>query len=961
MPNLSPEYVQRKAGEAVFDAHRETLAAKCEEYRKEGLTLDDIADKLNKQSLKTKMGKAWTGATVHHLLRVPRPPSPKATEASAARARKAERKVGLHRQNDMDLRWAAHSHPHLKDWRLLCSEWLRTKEAGLGPAIMAVNAFIDFMVRTNLPPQPPMLFLYKTEVPDFYEVMWGNRLSHGKVLVNNCVHAFLEWVLTKAEFTAEDDEGRLQTSPAFRNPIQRRSRSGIPQPSESVRSTLPYGYIEELRKMIAEGPNFQDWKWAQNAMGNSLGSLMGKHGKQLDSDVANTKVSPIWYVVDKELIDTADPDCVWRTRSRTVPQALGNRGRGRLKETIYEMWSPVRWVALLVKLQLPLRTLQVRMLDSGEADTRRWLDGEWQLNGNRLALGDERHPYSNGVFRQPNQLADGDARVLLHINTNKTADRDKVGAAKGYSVPWIVGGPMHQDPFYWLEKLRRWQEKYNPLAALTKWAELDGRHIPLKSDVQLANFPDTAFLFRTAENKIRPDFPLTAFALDRPWFHCLEELESRLTKRGELMPNGDRIRLVVSHQPGERKWTTTLFPLHSLRVSLITALAVDGHVPLAILQKIAGHSRLIMTLYYTKPGAMQAREALQAGVKRLNESADESIADWLANAEYEELVRLAIANSPESLRVAVPEQKHLRAPSGWMAMVDGLCLVGGNNIEREAPGCHNGGPNIGNTTSPRYAPVSGGARNCPMCRWFITRPFFLPQLATRWNNVSYHCYDAREQVVLAEQRFREVEDKRASIIASDRPFTEQGLYKEAQRILENAVQKFDELTMTIAAITRLMERCRSALENGDGSSLVAIGTLKEFEYSIDEVSSELLQVSGVCEGTLLYPDLNPGKAVLRQSQLLDAALVRDNLAPVFLTLTEKEQKSVASALLKQLALQMNPLNPVLGRYQVISLIDARSSLTNRFGLAVEQALRSAAVECVPHRVVPIQKLPELVP
>ena len=40
--------------------------------------------------------------------------------------------------------------------------------------------------------------------------------------------------------------------------------------------------------------------------------------------------------------------------------------------------------------------------------------------------------------------------------------------------------------------------------------------------------------------------------------------------------------------------TTTLFPLHSLRVSLITALALEGLVPFPLLQKLVGHSRLLM-------------------------------------------------------------------------------------------------------------------------------------------------------------------------------------------------------------------------------------------------------------------------------------------------------------------------------------------------------------------------------
>jgi hypothetical protein len=790
--------------------------------------------------------------------------------------------------------------------------------------------------------------LHKTYVPDLYETVWGQRRTHGKVLVNNCAHFFIEWVLTRPKFCEEDDEGRIHTSPAFRNPIPHLSRKGIPRHDESVRSTLPYGYIEELRRMIAEGPNFQDWKWAQSALGlpQSKARKRSKRREFEDELEDDLRIAPVWYEVDPAIIDHNDPDCVWRTRTRVIPSGPGKvGGQGRELETIYEMWSPVRWVALLIKLQLPLRVFQVRMLDSGEADTWRWQDGEWAINTSRLAQGSEREPYSNGVFLRPNRLIDGDAKVILHINTNKTADIGKWGAARGYNVPWIVGGPVHQDPFYWLEKLQRWQEKYNPILRLTKWSELDGRHMPPKAEVQLAGYPDTAFLFRMAEDRDSPHLPPGIQRLERPWFLCLERLEQQLATRGETLPSGKPIRLVPPNEHRKRTYTsTTLFSLHSLRVSLLTALALDGQVPLAILQKLAGHSRLVMTLYYTKPGAMQVRQAIQAGVQRMNEHSDATILDWMANAEYAELVRDVIANNPESFKVAVAEEKHLRSPAGWMAMLDGLCLVGGNNIEFEAPGCHNGGTNIGNDSAPRYAPVVGGARNCPMCRWFITRPYFLPQLATRWNNANYHCYDAREQVVIAEQRFRDIEDRRAAALAADKIFGEQKQYLEAQRALEHATKKFDELTQTVAAITRLMERCRKALTAEEGTSLVAVGGLIEFDYAIEEVNSELLQVSGVSEGALLYHDLDPGKAVLRQSQLLDSALVRDNLPPLFMTLTEEEQKLAGSAMLGQLAQHMNPKNPSLGRYQVISLIDARESLRARLGGAVDEALRIATSE-----------------
>ena len=952
-------YRKAEATEAAFDKQRSALAARCASYVQEGWTLQKIADKLNAEGLRTKTGKEWKYANVGMLMRHPDPPVVEPSKAAKERERRAHKKKGLGKRSDINLGWVAKKYPELEAWRTLGSEWLHGREAALGHAVQGINAFMEFVVKAELPTDPAVALLHRTAVPEFYETLWGKQRTHGRILVNNCAHSFIEWVLTRPEFCEEDDDGRLHTSPAFRNPIPHLTRSGLPRPTESVRPTLPYGYVDELRQLIASGPDFRDWKWAQNALGMSSAVLARNAGKTVGDDLDNDlKIAPIWFEVDPKLIDRDDPDCVWRTRIRIVPSQPGNRGQGRKQQTIYEIWSPVRWVALLVKLQLPLRTLQVRMLDSGEADTWRWQDGEWGSNDNTLAQGDEKHPYANGVFLRPSRLIDGDAKVMLHINTNKTADREKAGPAKGYNLPWIVGGPLHQNPFYWFEKLRRWQEKYNPLKRLTAWSELDGRHIPMKSKVQLASYRDTAFLFRTPENRKRPDFPLTIMALDRPWFLCLQELQARLKKRGETLPGGEPIRLVPDDEYLVVNPVAKFFSLHSLRVSLITALALDGQVPLAILQKIAGHSRLVMTLYYTKPGAIQAREAIQAGVQRLNEFADDTIKDWMANAEYDQLVRDVIANSPESFTSAVPEQKHLRTPAGWMSMVDGLCLVGGNNIEFDAPGCHNGGPNIGSETARRHIPVPGGARNCPMCRWFVTRPYFLPQLAARWNNVNYHCYDAREQVVVAEQRFRDIEDRRAAILAADEIFTEQKQYLEAQRALEQAVQKFDELTQTVAAITLLMERCRVQLA-ADGTALIAVGGSAELEFAIEEIDSELLQVSGVCEGTLLYPDLEPGKAILRQGQLLDAALMRDHLAPVFMGLTEDEQKLVGSAFLRQLGLQMNPHNPALGRYELISLIDARKSLRDRLGGAVEDALRIATTEGAPQRAIPINAAPQL--
>jgi hypothetical protein len=59
----------------------------------------------------------------------------------------------------------------------------------------------------------------------------------------------------------------------------------------------------------------------------------------------------------------------------------------------------------------------------------------------------------------------------LYINTNKTADIEKGEQRKGYVIPWT-----HEPALYWLEKLRNWQEQYNPIVNATLWSDLERKH-----------------------------------------------------------------------------------------------------------------------------------------------------------------------------------------------------------------------------------------------------------------------------------------------------------------------------------------------------------------------------------------------------------------------------------------------------------------------------------------------------
>lgn len=819
---------------------------------------------------------------------------------------------------DRELTWISSEYPHLDEWRILAAQWLKEQQSSVATRLASLRVFLraylhEHVYKVGLPHSPGLVLSRSVLLPDYWTTcMQRYKKDVGRVQ-NNYVHDFLNWVLL-TELSESDDHGRPVVSPQFHNPVPKKARGGGGQNAESVRSPLPYGYIDELRTMLSQGPYFRDWVWAQN----------GERKKAGD-----------WFTVEESQINKNDRDCVWRLRRKSDG------------DEILEIWSPVRWVALLVKLILPLRTMQVRFLDSGEADTWRYTRDDrgevsWQSNRSALAEGTERRPLRQGVFRRvmlPNQAT---ASAILYVNTNKTLDIGKDGTDKGYELPWMSSAPVHSDAFYWLEKLRNWQEKYNPLNRRVAWTELDQTRLELKAKTQLASFPPACFLFRLPETgSAAAHLPMPGSSLEIAWYKLLKAFEERLAKRGEVHADGKRICLVKP----DVKWP--LFPLHSLRVSLITALALEGQVSFPVLQKIAGHSRLIMTLYYTKLGTVYPQQALEEAAKRLDSRKAESIVTFLRNTEYKELVKDAIANNTATLATAIPEHPAARNPAGWMPMHHGLCLVGGNTVPMDSNnsigGCHNGGPNIGSESTPRYAPTPGGARNCVRCRWFVTEPHHIWALNAHANTLFYHSDETVKQALKTERQLSELKSERANCEETGAPFQKQELLSEVERLHETAMQRYSDITEDVAATVRLVQRCveqarRLEIEGGANGALIAVGAALDVQLAVQEVPSELLQLSGVCDAAELYPDINPGKAVFRRSQLLDAALAREGLPPMLMTLDEEEQLIAGNAFMNSLARAASPENSAVGRRQVISVMDAGKSLSEALHLDVRSLL-----------------------
>jgi len=241
--------------------------------------------------------------------------------------------------------------PRMVHWQELAAEWLGAQKSGVNDRRNALDKFlVEYLIGCDLPRHPIIFLTRTTPKPVFSEVLLARKtqgalgqLGTDAVKANNYVADFLDWVLAE-KLSIEDDHGHRVVPHELHNPVARLFNFGLAAPTETVKAALSIRYIKELRTLLAEGPNFRDWAWAQQAM----------EGGRSGGD---------WFLVDPRIVNPDDPDCVWRERALKLPPR------------VTELWSPVRAVALYIKLELPLRTFQVRMLDSGEADTWRYVHG----------------------------------------------------------------------------------------------------------------------------------------------------------------------------------------------------------------------------------------------------------------------------------------------------------------------------------------------------------------------------------------------------------------------------------------------------------------------------------------------------------------------------------------------------------------------------------------------------------
>lgn len=778
----------------------------------------------------------------------------------------------------------------------------------------------------------------------------GNGTTHV-----NCLIKFLEWAI-KEDYSVDGEGGATRPMPFHHVPWEREGYGKFGyRPAHTLKESMPFKWVWELREMLAPGEHFRDWNWAQEADGVLGGNKSGA-----------------WFEVEESAIDKTDPDCVWRQRDDVkifnckLPEPRLDLSPYTVvgKKTVFQMWSPVAAVALLAKLYMPWRTFQTRMLDSGETDfwsieinpeaERQFLEARREANAEQSPglesesksqarpVAPQRHPLflwkenlgrkkllerlpigqrgrvgeEQGVFLKCDGR-DG-VHVGFFVNTNKTADRDKTWHHRGYRILH-----QHEELHRWLVKLRNWQRKYNPVTVPTLWTELAKQHLGQeKSHANLEAAAPTCFLFRdaSARGKVfttksisNERKPITDKAMNTVWCKLLRDLEDQKAARNETH-EGQPIKFLKVRRASIGN-SAPFFGLHSLRVSLITILAKGG-MEIALIMELAGHTRLDMTIYYWKISALALTEALRKANEAAVKSADADVVAYLKNSAYEQIAKHVVVNA-NALREAVPYNPRDRNPAGWQKEHGGWCLMGGATVptsagDRAGGGCYNGGSLLRDNKDRRtrvYAAVRPKQCIECNCRWFVTRPEYAGEIMSITDLLFREYFAQRQKITDADAEARRLFNVRYRAETAKPPvlftLTQQNELERAQRLAEQLNTDSNETLRGIKNCLALAARLREVVNSDSpppGEVLVALGTSDDLRTAIEPVS-ELLAESRIALNAEIYPNLAPRSesAILRRSQIFDELLAATGKTISMGKMTVNEQNKWGNHYMRKIA------------------------------------------------------------
>jgi Putative phage integrase len=592
---------------------------------------------------------------------------------------------------------------------------------------------------------------------------------------------------------------------------------------------------------------------------------------------------------------------------------------------------------LCLHLDLPLRNIQVRRLDSGEGDdrvyspeTHRWTDSTGQHAGYWCRLGAKNS--RRGVFREISTQTG--AITGFWINSNKTQDAGNLfDETSGYEIPW-----QHDEVLENLTAMRRWQEKYNPVAEAIAYEDIPHNVFDdTPSKLVLSVLPARFYLFRYPLNKGArgKEAPPTYDAFSQFFYEALDELERRLH---EEQP-GDAIRIITARAADGRPMKA-IFSIHGMRSSTLTTLHLAG-VPIEILSKLlAGHATILMTLRYTKFDPAHVNEVLNNARTQALAAGRTQFANMLRSATIEHAMRMSARLSDDGLHQAKGQYDE---PTGWVRTDIGICPNGGTQCHIGGRAFHKRREKHG-TEKSTHGPVSGGPRNCVRCRFFVTGLPFLPPLwihataiLAKVDGLSKRIAQTQEEVADLKKRIR---DGVASFPDKERKEMLEEAWMTDSEIRDQALADFH-------AAMFLIEKIRVIGKSGDAEDDAKLPMLFD-QDGVPEVtgreSTRFELADAVVQGSRWYPSINTTELERERDEFLNRILFNSGYVPITLAPLSVEERRRAADALAQLVLAE------LGAAEAEHLIEGRKTLAD-FGL--QERLEKAAASAIGR---PIEKL-----
>lgn len=273
---------------------------------------------------------------------------------------------------DKSFEWCVQKDPSLAMWKTEAVAFIEGSTKGHAGKVTGINAFLDFLVDHPEQARDPIALVRGGQLPRDYRDWLLEVRNFDERSENLSRYINIAHSLLESVISRHwVDDGIV--APGIRNPIAREGRASVNR-VRTNRRALPSYILRRITEIIVE----DDFAWPKT--------------------------------LAQDYIQYIEPD-----------------------GTVRRVWSPVRAIALLVKLHLPLRTFQVRMLNSGEADVEVYRPelGGWVQNAHALAGTSSR---AMGAIRRFEDKFAGVDFPGFYINTNKTQDTN-LKTGRGYEIP----------------------------------------------------------------------------------------------------------------------------------------------------------------------------------------------------------------------------------------------------------------------------------------------------------------------------------------------------------------------------------------------------------------------------------------------------------------------------------------------------------------------------------------------